>query len=505
MRQSCAVQNRRSLFVAGLVAVLLGAACGARDGAASYEPVAPVEAQATLDGREADGDDADAGEADVDEAAVVAPEVVAADEAGNVEAGDLEPGDIEVGDIESLIDAVFSFNNETATEDFTALARASDQPELGWLWADLLRFTRPGELRDWEIVGFRNATGFNPEPLDEWGSATNWLIANDVPAPANYRERKRRLFTTLEPAWDPFFADESSDIDWRILSWGGVLIDDRPVEETNEPCPDGCIPALDDPDVTDADGGDWYDDDRIVFGVVINDEARAYPKNLMEIHEMVNDELGGRRIGMPYCTLCGAAQAFLTDELAEGFTSDLDRYELRTSGLLSRSNKVMFELQTNSVFDTFTGRALSGPLQDLSVHLDQVPVITTTWGEWKAQYPETTILSQLNPWGWPYADDPLGGRDDNGPIFPIGDVDARLGVQTPVVGVMTADGWVAFVADAAEDALLAGASVEAEGISLQMDAGGLVAFDASGQVASHQAFWFAWSQFHPDTALWDGS
>ena len=56
--------------------------------------------------------------------------------------------------------------------------------------------------------------------------------------------------------------------------------------------------------MTAASKGGWYSDSAIVFGVVVNGQARAYPKNMMEVHEMVNDTLGGRRIGMPYCTLC---------------------------------------------------------------------------------------------------------------------------------------------------------------------------------------------------------
>ena len=49
-----------------------------------------------------------------------------------------------------------------------------------------------------------------------------------------------------------------------------------------------------------AEEGDWYPDDAIVFGAVVDGEARAYPKNMMEIHEMINDTLGNRRIGAKF-------------------------------------------------------------------------------------------------------------------------------------------------------------------------------------------------------------
>lgn len=67
--------------------------------------------------------------------------------------------------------------------------------------------------------------------------------------------------------------------------------------------------------MTDAAGGSWYADDRLVFGVTIGGAARAYPKHMMEVHEMVNDTVGGRRIALPHCTLCGSAQAYLTDDV----------------------------------------------------------------------------------------------------------------------------------------------------------------------------------------------
>jgi len=75
---------------------------------------------------------------------------------------------------------------------------------------------------------------------------------------------------------------------------------------------------------------------------------------------MVNDTLGDRDLGIPYCTLCGAAQAWFTDDVPDG----VNRPVLRTSGLLSRSNKVMYDLNTFSVFDTFRGDAVTGVLSE---------------------------------------------------------------------------------------------------------------------------------------------
>ena len=236
-----------------------------------------------------------------------------------------------------------------------------------------------------------------------------------------------------------------------------------------------------------------------MFGIVVGDEALAIPLNIAEIHEMFNLTLGGERLAIPYCTLCGSAQAFVTDRPDDALV-------MRTSGLLSRSNKVMYDLVSDSVFDTFTGDAVSGPLQDDGVVLDEVTVVRSTWGEWKREHPETRIIAQDGGIGRSYQLDPLGDRDADGPIFPIGDFDDRLGIQEFVVGVIRDDGTpVAFPSEEASAAFDVGDRVEFAGVELRESGDGLVAFDAATgeDLPAHEAFWFAWSQFHPDTLLWE--
>ena len=145
---------------------------------------------------------------------------------------------------------------------------------------------------------------------------------------------------------------------------------------------------------------------------------------------------------------------------------------------------------------------MTGPLAEQDVQLRQANVITTRWGRWKETYPETTVLAEelalgRNP-------DFRNGRDANGPIFPVGDVDPRLPVHEDIVGVITASGQaVAFPQATALIALQRGEEVGFENVRLALDAGGVKAVDEAGMdVGSHQAFWFAWSQFHPETVLW---
>ena len=224
----------------------------------------------------------------------------------------------------------------------------------------------------------------------------------------------------------------------------------------------------------------------------------AYPRQIMEVREMVNDTLGGRDLGIPYCTLCGAAQAYFTDQLPAG----IERPVLRTSGLLIRSNKVMYDITSHSIFDTFTGKAVTGPLAVIGLQLEQTTVITTTWRDWKSTYPNSTVLVEALALGRNF--DFRNGRDADGPIFPIGDVDLRLPVHEDIIGAITSSGKpVAFPRATALLALQDGYQITFENVRLILDAGGIKTINLDGtDIASHQAFWFAWAQFYPETELW---
>ena len=381
----------------------------------------------------------------------------------------------------------------TDTEALDAIALSGD-PRLTWPLTDMLRFTWRGEFNAALTRTALSLIGKENQAILHRSDIINHLIAWDIPAFPDYLEHKRAVFTNYVPGWERIF--DEGDIDWHLVSWGGVNIDDRPYDTTDEIC--NCIPAVDNPTVSSAQEAVWLNDDDIIFGITINGESRAYPRRIMEVREMVNDTLGGRDLGIPYCSLCGAAQAYFTDALPDG----IERPILRTSGLLIRSNKVMFDVNTFSVFDTFLGKAVTGPLAEQQLELKQATVITTDWGTWRAAHPETTVLVEALALGRDF--DLRNTRDANGPIFPVGDVDPRLPVHEDVVGVITASGTpVAFQRSKAFVALQSGREIAFENVQLVLDAGGLRAVDVNGSdLGSHQAFWFAWSQFHPQTVLW---
>ena len=125
---------------------------------------------------------------------------------------------------------------------------------------------------------------------------------------------------------------------------------------------------------------------ELVFGVEINGDARAYPLRILDWHEMANDVVGGVPVALAYCTLCGAGVLFDTR------VGDAT-YEFGSSGFLMRSNKLMYDRTTYTLWNQLTGEPVLGKLADGSIELKRLPVVVSTWQAWHARHPDTQVLS----------------------------------------------------------------------------------------------------------------
>ena len=146
---------------------------------------------------------------------------------------------------------------------------ASGDPRLAWIVSDLMRFASAPQINAQLTKAASSLLGKEISPRNSWGEVTDHLMAWDVPAPPDYLRVKREIFTSIVPGWDALFVE--GDIDWRMVSWGGVPIDARAHDATDERC--NCIPAADNPLVSSAEEASWLADDAIVFGVAVNGEA----------------------------------------------------------------------------------------------------------------------------------------------------------------------------------------------------------------------------------------
>ena len=160
------------------------------------------------------------------------------------------------------------------------------------------------------------------------------LAAAYEPHP-EYMRFKGLWYGKIDPRLTEFFPTyATSSIRLDEIDWGGVL-------------PNG-IPPLEYPRVTQARQATYLDDDDVVFGITVGRRARAYPKRILVWHEMVIDDIGGVNLTIVYCTLCGTVIPY--ESIAE------NRYfRFGTSGLVYRSNKLMFDFETKSLWSTVQG------------------------------------------------------------------------------------------------------------------------------------------------------
>ncbi len=190
------------------------------------------------------------------------------------------------------------------------------------------------------------------------------------------------------------------------------------------------IPPLDAPQfVAFAEADAWLEDEEPVIALTLDGEARAYPIQVLIWHEIVNDEVGGTPVAVTYCPLCNAAVAFVRPEV-EGETLTFG-----TSGNLRRSDLVMWDRQTESWWQQFTGEAIVGRLTGTQLALLPAPIVS--WQAFRARHPEGLVLSRETGFDRAYGRNPYVGYDDvsQSPFLYDGPLDGRLRPMDRVVGV----------------------------------------------------------------------
>ncbi len=340
---------------------------------------------------------------------------------------------------------------------------------------------------------------------------------------------KTDLFLQIDPNFAVFLAPEhiapgAMKIRFEEVTWGGVRKDG--------------IPSLDHPEMIGPEGigageADYLLDDDLIFGVSINGDTRAYPLRIMGWHEMFNEVIGGVPVALAYCTLCGAGILFETDTGGEA------PLVFGSSGFLYRSNKLMFDRETHSLWNQFTGKPVSGALAESGIELVQRPVVITEWARWKVENPETKVLSlktgHARDYGSGVVYKDYFASDDL--MFPamlkgeaLAEKDYVFGVRlsggakawpmaafdggrviNDQVGfhnlVLVGDGATRTVRAYDRGALELSADLEADGVTWTVSEEALVAPDGRRmpRVAGHVAYWFAWAGYlGEDSEFFDG-
>ncbi len=206
----------------------------------------------------------------------------------------------------------------------------------------------------------------------DWPAWVEWYGGTTLVPPPGFTGWKGHLLSRIDPRFGDFFSDVlPSRIRVEEIEWGGVRVDG--------------IPALTNPRMIPAAAATYLIPEEPVFGLSIHGDTRAYPLRILDWHEMVNDRVGGVPIALAYCTLCGSGIAYDARTPA-GVT-----YTFGSSGLLYRSNKLMFDRQTSTLWNQLTGEPALGKLAGSSVRLTLRPVVLATWKAWLMEHPETRV------------------------------------------------------------------------------------------------------------------
>ncbi|MEX2554540.1 MAG: DUF3179 domain-containing protein [Actinomycetota bacterium] len=317
------------------------------------------------------------------------------------------------------------------------------------------------------------------------------------------------------------------------------------------------VPAIDRPAFEAPDEAATHLEPEVPVAVLeVAGDVRAYPLAILVWHEIVNDSVGGEPVAVTYAPLSGGVQAFRRTVAGRVLS-------FGASGKLYRSNLVMYDRATRSLWPQLRGEAVLGPLRGAS--LERAPIQISSFGDFRDSYPDGRVLTAATGAARVYGTTPYAGYDSrrtpSESFFALAP-DRRLGAMERVVGVSSGAGsyayryatlrsagvvydrmgeeevvvlWREGTRSALDTPLIAdGAAVGAAGVfvpvvdgkrlDLAPDPGGfrdrqtgstwtVLGVATGGPMAGKRlvpvehvdAFWFAWAAFAPATGVFEAS
>ena len=317
-----------------------------------------------------------------------------------------------------------------------------------------------------------------------------------------------------------------------------------PQEEVRDggPGKDG-IPALANPTFINAVDATYLSATDLVVGYVSGSMLKAYPHDILDWHEIINDDVNGEKVSIVYCPLTGTGTGW-EGEMGGSTTT------YGVSGLLYNSNIIPYDRESDSNWSQMRLDCVNGDL--IGSKADVFQVIETTWETWQEMYPLTTVVSDDTDHDRAYGVYPYGDYKTNHDniIFPVSNSDARLSNKERVLGLLvdgaaktyrlsSFPGALTVVDDSFQSTELVIAGSEdknfivafernlSDGTALTFEAvpdslptllkdnegnrwdafGNNVSGPRTGQTltptTSFMGYWFAWAAFYPDVAIFE--
>ncbi len=323
-------------------------------------------------------------------------------------------------------------------------------------------------------------------------------------------------------------------------SGGEWLIDSNQVLDGG-PGKDG-IPSVDNPDFISINEVDFLANDDLVILAKVGDDVKIYPHVILDWHEIVNDNVGGKALAITYCPLTGTAVAWDANVNGKNTTFGV-------SGLLYTTNLMPYDRESNSTWSQMRLDCVNGEL--IGTAIETFHLVETEWNIATSMFPDAQVLSTNTGFSRNYGQYPYGDyKTSNSVIFPLPNgLDTRIPSKERVLGIQEELGSLAFrfrdfnnfgIVSIQED-MVAGKSIVAFGsqaenflVAFENDLNGekvnfvaiprdgqIVAADDSGnsynvfgeivegpdsgakleEVSNYIGYWLGWSSFHLDIPI----
>jgi len=190
------------------------------------------------------------------------------------------------------------------------------------------------------------------------------------------------------------------------------------------------IPALQSPERVSVDDptNNYLKDEDLVLGYYYGGEVVAYPHDILDWHEIINDKVGGQAIAVTYCPLTGTG-------IGWGRMIEEDVTTFGVSGLLYNSNLIPYDRKTGSNWSQIRMECVNGSL--IGVDPVILPLIEMPWKTWKKLLPGSMVISTETGHNRSYGSYPYSGyKTSNTLIFPANPADDRLHPKERVLSVV---------------------------------------------------------------------
>ena len=277
----------------------------------------------------------------------------------------------------------------------------------------------------------------------------------------------------------------------------GALIPENEILSGGPPR-DG-IPAIDQPKFERVEEAGWLEDSDRLIGIVVDGVAKAYPIQILDWHEIVNDRVGNQHYAVTYCPLCGTGMVFASNIADTALVFGV-------SGLLYNSDVLLYDRNSESLWSQIPAKGVTGPFK--GVQLPQLPSVHTTFGAWKKKHPGSLVLSRETGYDRDYGKGPYGNYEKTRRLyFEVSNKAPKsYHPKERVLGVSAGDQHRAYPFSelSANDS----ASIRASLGDLEFEviwdeeSQSASAFDREGKLLpTVTGFWFAWYTFYPETEV----